>query len=629
MGQPFDRTPHTLAQLARRAGISEGRARALFAASPSGLPRPDRTDADGRPLWWASTIDAWCARTGREVSSDSLWLFRVSAVAGPVPELFRGVEPLSRYARPQSFYVIVWDTDHGHVVYLQPLGGTGGDHKDWLAVHAAEVIEPRWWADAVVVMPLARDLNFFPDLDTVPRADVYRLTTRPTEDDSVVTVGRIAGVDDDGGGVFGGLRRWLSRAAPDTPGPARPKAQWAGLVDVADIASVVGWPVPVWMDDTDTTSNAEQTLSYDRTFTTTDTVTEWPAAQARLERALEVNLPGEYPAGFAALAVDAADGLAKIRAAHDRTSSAGDGWYLVCRPARLAPSIELEQRITGACLVADVDLVGKELTELRAVAGELDVDDPRGEVYAETIELLEWQLRRAAKHAGQIRDVGHDYVPVADDGLLPYSAPWVGPVVDAWRKTLTPVDDLAAVLRLRRVRRILRTYPLDAVRRAFRDREGRYVLVIHRNGGEWSLAEWPVSLAATRKWTDRTVLAGDEHGSVTTLMALTPTDDGVMRIDPVPLTPRSDRDAFAYGYGGGTPGTTYRALLRCALDDEPGCLRVASLAGEHHPDGTPVSQLWEAISTTTGPLRLSWPQLKLWARADRKTADCNDNPDDE
>ncbi|MEU4767416.1 hypothetical protein AB0H12_29575 [Actinosynnema sp. NPDC023794] len=38
-----------------------------------GLPRLDRTDADGRPLWWGSTIDA---RTGRQVREDPLWLFR-------------------------------------------------------------------------------------------------------------------------------------------------------------------------------------------------------------------------------------------------------------------------------------------------------------------------------------------------------------------------------------------------------------------------------------------------------------------------------------------------------------------------------------------------------------------------
>ena len=45
---------------------------------------------------------------------------------------------------------------------------------------------------------------------------------------------------------------------------------------------------------------------------------------------------------------------------------------------------------------------------------------------------------------------------------------------------------------------------------------------------------------------------------------------------------------------------------------------------DHHssdPDGeSPVSQLWHTISTTNGPLRLSWPRLQLWARADQKAA---------
>ena len=54
---------HTLAQLARRAGISEGRGRALHAEKK--LPRPDSRDADGRPLWLAGSIDAWCEGTGR------------------------------------------------------------------------------------------------------------------------------------------------------------------------------------------------------------------------------------------------------------------------------------------------------------------------------------------------------------------------------------------------------------------------------------------------------------------------------------------------------------------------------------------------------------------------------------
>jgi hypothetical protein len=147
------------------------------------------------------------------------------------------------------------------------------------------------------------------------------------------------------------------------------------------------------------------------------------------------------------------------------------------------------------------------------------------------------------------------------------------------------------------------------------------VLVIELSSGSWSLAEWPVSLRTTAAWTDKTVLAGDDElGTVTTLLALTPTEDGQMRVDPVPLPPRADRDAFAYGYGGGTPGTTYRALLRCALGDGPESPRVSGPASQSGPDGTPVSQLWAAISTSKGPLRLSWPQLKLWARADKNRA---------
>jgi hypothetical protein len=111
--------------------------------------------------------------------------------------------------------------------------------------------------------------------------------------------------------------------------------------------------------------------------------------------------------------------------------------------------------------------------------------------------------------------------------------------------------------------------------------------------------------------------AGDETASTTTLLALTTTEDGRLRTDPVPL-PSPTRDAF--GYGGG-PSFTYTALLRCALGvsrSQTSTVAKANL-GLNDEDG-PVSQLWKAISTTTGPLRLSWPQVQLWARADDKRA---------
>jgi hypothetical protein len=207
-------------------------------------------------------------------------------------------------------------------------------------------------------------------------------------------------------------------------------------------------------------------------------------------------------------------------------------------------------------------------------------------------------------------------------GLVTYISLWQGPVIDAWRDTLTPVEDLAAVLRLRRVHRLLGDYGPDIVRAAYRDTAGRYVLVVQYTSREtYFLAEWPRSLDGVAHWTDKTVLAADDSGSTVTLLALTPTGDGRMRIDPVPLPPRSDREAFAYGYSGGTPTTTYQALLRCALGEDATVSLRGVLRSQHAVNDTePVSQLWHAISTTTGPLRLSWPQVQLWARADRRLA---------
>lgn len=59
------------------------------------------------------------------------------------------------------------------------------------------------------------------------------------------------------------------------------------------------------------------------------------------------------------------------------------------------------------------------------------------------------------------------------------------------------------------------------------------------------------------------------------------------------------------------------ALLRCALGNDPAMALFWSWA----PASKMPSQLWHALSTTKGPLRLPWPQLKLWARADRKKAE--------
>lgn len=595
MGYPHGVEPFTLAQFARRAGISESRARALYAAKPSGLPKSDRSDAGGRPLWFAGTIDAWCARTGRAVPDDSLWLFRAPAATSPAVELQRGIVP-TRGRGARDMFVIVWDTDHGHVIYLQPLGDTGGDHKDWMADAAAELIEPRWWSTAVVVMPIEESLSSY--VGTDPIGYIYRLVTDNADN------------RDTPDSPMDGVRRWFRRAGTDNPS-ASAKAVWVTHLDLGEVARVVGRPIPAWLYDTTTTENARQSLAYNQTFTISDTETEWHQTQTLLEQAVQVDLPRHYPAGFAALAADAGKDLRSTRDAHEKTPDTGDGWYLVCRPARPAPPLELEQLITTARPVEDLELVANDLTELRQLERDLTVTDPRGDAYEKTVALLAWQLQQAERNSGE-----HRYTAIADDDLVIHSAAWEGPVVDTWRRQLTPTD-LRDALTLRRVQRLVANGYENRVREAYRDLDGRYVLVVALDNGEvCSRAEWPVGLQVTATWTDKTVLAADDHRSVVTLLALTPEDSGRLRVDPVPMMPRGHREAFAFGYGGGTPATTYGSILRCALGygDNLDAIQHAAI----HPDEHGSSELWKAISTTTGPPRLSWPQIQLWARADRK-----------
>lgn len=156
--------------------------------------------------------------------------------------------------------------------------------------------------------------------------------------------------------------------------------------------------------------------------------------------------------------------------------------------------------------------------------------------------------------AGTISNLSQDYVPVADDHLVRYSAPWRGPVVEAWRDNLTRINEVESLLRLRRIRRLIGPHHPGVVLEAYQDPEGRYMLVAEIGVDElWSLAEWPVAPHVVATWTDQTVLAADTGGGAVTLLALTPTKDGRTRTDPVPLQPGEPREAFGYGYSGGTP----------------------------------------------------------------------------
>ena len=137
-----------------------------------------------------------------------------------------------------------------------------------------------------------------------------------------------------------------------------------------------------------------------------------------------------------------------------------------------------------------------------------------------------------------------------------------------------------------------------------------------RHDHPWFAAEWPTSREAVTAWTDQTMLVADNTSNTTTLLALTPQPDGQMRVDPVPMPVNPAREAFGFGYGGGTPAVTYRAILRLVLEDS-----IADALGQltFDPDinkNGPVSQLWAEISTSrSGPLRLAWPQVQQWVRA--------------
>lgn len=600
MGHPRGAEAHTLAQFARRAGISEGRARALHAAEPVGLPQPDRTDAGGRPLWFAGTIDAWCARTGRTVPADSLWIFRQGEASSPAVELQRGLVELGPHGYRRTMFAIVWDTEHGHLIYLQPVGETGGDHKDWMAAAAAELIEPRWWSSAVVVMPVEEELAY--SLPLEPIGYIYRLIADPESESSRE-----------------GVRRWFRRAASARAGRAEARAEWVSHLPLAEIAAAIGHRIPLWLSDTTTVDNARAALAYgDRTFTIPDTLTAWPAAEHRVQQAERIGLAHDYPAAFAALVTDAAQGLTVVRESHENTPNTGPGWHLVCRPAKPAPPVEIEQLLSTTQPVEDLELVAKDLTELRPLERDLSIDDPRGEVYEYAIERLAQQLRRAERTVARPAG-GGGYTALADDQLTAYRAPWTGPVVDTWHRQLTSID-LREALQLRRVQQLVADRHEHHVQRCYRDLDGRYVLIIQLDSGSiWCLAEWPTGLGVVEGWTDETVLAADDSGSAVTLLALTPDGDG-LRADPVPLLPDCFRDAFSYGYGGGTPASTYAAILRAAFGEDEGRVGTTRVADLRCPDGELRSQLWDAISTTKGPLRLSWPQVQLWARADRRLA---------
>jgi hypothetical protein len=576
--------PHTLAQFARRAGISEGRARALFGEGK--LPKPDHVDAGGRPLWSATTIDAWCRQTGRPLGEKVAWLHRAAPATEPAPVLFQGVIPLDFSFSQVEVYAIVWDTPNGHLIYLTPVygqDGNGGAHPDEIAMAAASLVRPAFWPQALIVQPITGDIGRSLSVDSV-YLNLHRLdTARP------VTAAEQAG---------GWLRRRRTRI-PEQPGQVR--VQFNGIVEPSEVAAVIGMPVPVWIEGTCTADAVKRAQAYNSTFTVPDTVTDWPPARDQVLAALDTRMADTFPAGFAALAAHARDTFEDVRALHDHQPDEGDGWYLAARPAPPDLPFAAELAISTAQTGSDLDAVALELTQLRDVEANLSTDAPEGDAYETAVGLLTWQLRQNQPSAvtGRFEIYGDTYG---------------GPVVDQWRQTLQSVDGTA--LSTRRVRRLLGTWDRENLLEVLRDPGGMHVAVLKNDNGDlYFHAEWPYD--PPQGWNERTIIAADRD-SAGAVFALTPTAAGHMKVDPLPLEPGTG-PSFGYGYDGGSPYTLYQALIRCAFGtpEAPFTLNeVEAGAGPAEVKGA----LWQAITTTKGPLRLPWPTVLQWARADAAKA---------
>ncbi len=597
---------YTLAQFARRVGISESRARAMRAAGDR-LPPPDITDAGGHPLWRESTIDRWCRRVGRPVPRQARGLAAWNDATEPAPVMFSGeVLSRSRAGRPFRVHAIVSDTTNGHLLQLTPFDREWVHPREAVRV-ATELLEPAFWDDAVIIVPLTGSFGEAEyDLYNI---DAFRLNLPP----------KAAGQRE---------RRLLSflkapvAEEPELPAPAAVQAESAGLYLPADIERVLGRPMPIWLDGSCTPQAARrfEAFGHGATFTVPDTTTAWPATRDRLDAAFEWGMPDRFPQAFAALARDALETLAEVVGKHASQGERGRGWYLVARPARPGWRVTLENAARDAARTeVDLDAAAAELERLRPLEAEQPYPGVLGEALSDATRLLGWLLRR---HRPDL----------VFDTTVRVTITCAGPVAEQWQQTLTPVPD-AERTDLAATRRVARLISPDISPREeevfryvqdnreqltglWRDHAGRLVAELTEkswDGHSLLDVEWPTNLPDG--WTDHTVIAADAE-STGGVFALTPMPNGQLRADPLP-NPGSDPE-YTWGYSGTGPSNLYDALVRCALGIWPS----SSASDWLYQPADDKSELWRYISTSAqeGPIRLPWPQIREWAEADRQRA---------
>jgi hypothetical protein len=257
----------------------------------------------------------------------------------------------------------------------------------------------------------------------------------------------------------------------------------------------------------------------------------------------------------------------------------------------------------------------REVIALEAAAGAMDRDDPLADVYisaAGRLSRLMFQDVMTEIIDHRPRTPHLDSVRAARP--IPITATWAGPVAETWLRSLTPVRDLPAALRQHRLATLLKHAGPGEVREAYRDRTGRYVLVL---AGSRMCAEGHRDPAVAATWTDETVLAADRPvpGSPAgPLLALTPEADGSVRADPFPAS-LVDGGPLTFEFGPGHPDAVrhvMRLLLSLALDGEAADFAARPFVFDTLTD----LSLWPRLTAPGDELRLPWPTVRALAAAD-------------
>ncbi|RZU53603.1 hypothetical protein EV385_5534 [Krasilnikovia cinnamomea] len=519
------------------------------------------------------------------------WLIRRRPDHVPRPhEVMRDLVDVAVDGVTRTAFVILWETAHGPVLYFAALDECPRvSWDDFVWQLCDRLLDRDRWVQALLIEPHPVAVN---DLEAAgPQVSVHPVRfTAPSE-------------------------------------AGRPRLERGGIQPAEQVGSALGADLPVWFGGTETIATARAALAEPgRTLTVADD-SKWARFEALLLLAGEQGMPESYPLAWAALAEERAERLEHMRARRARVPDGGSGWYLVARPPLPEPREWLRRLLADVAVPAERgERAAAEVVGLRAAAGAMDRDDPRIEVYtgaAERLSYLMFQDRVAEIVARAPQPAHFDRVRAA--GSVPAVATWAGPVVQTWLRTLAPLPDLPAVLRLHRIADLLKFTRPGEVCAAYQDRTGRYVLVLtdaHGSGPPWMCAEWPRDPAVAAAWTDDSVLAADRpvpDAPAGPLLVLTPEDGGAVRADPFP-TSLVDGGPCRFEFGDHSDhrnavGHLMGVLLTLALEPE-----VAAFATRAFVFGTlvehPGMTLWPALTAPGDALRLRWDAARAAAAAD-------------